>query len=561
MKIAKRLSAHVLIALMTGVILAGSSVSSIAQNSYEMTISNMSFDKVHKNWLLLPTHVDLKVEWLLSDRQAQSRAGAEAYLKPEDLPLWYRVVLFTEAQQSGVATRDVRNAGTVIFPRLPVGSELFVKVQAFDEHNMKVAESNTATIVIGKGDGAYGAQALGKDWLYYLHPGRWQLASLGKAEVYDHSTALGRIAFVFLSVTGFLSFIILIFYSSRTLYLGNVFPFKRSKADLVWSFSLSCDKSYEKRLTNKFKFVLKAWEMIASRSRHVADRAVKSIPTQLSSTEKMASVDVACMEYWTSDGDKAISTIGDILAFPQNHQPEASPDAMLTDLVVKIEDSFHDLIYDENSNGVNGDAGGRVNGNGNGMPHHLRFEKENMEELINEIYEPVEMDERLLARLRKWVLRKGVFDLRKGLEPFPTSKIIRAGLEIHRMNGYRWLKPTEEVKRAFEDRASTEIESLRRKSKIDWFWNYGALAPLVGLFGTVTGITYAFQQLSKANVNPDFVNTIQMLSHGIFEALWTTIFGLANGIVFVVIYYYYKHKLDWIYAKWEEIYVHITEKL
>ena len=145
--------------------------------------------------------------------------------------------------------------------------------------------------------------------------------------------------------------------------------------------------------------------------------------------------------------------------------------------------------------------------------------------------------------------------------PFPTSRIIHAGLEIHRMNGHRWSKPTEEVKRAFEDRASSEIEILKRKSKIEWFWNYGALAPLVGLFGTVTGITFAFQQLATSSVTDDFSKTLQLLSNGIFEALWTTIFGLANGILFVIIYYYFKHKLDWIYSKWEELYVSITEQL
>ena len=59
----------------------------------------------------------------------------------------------------------------------------------------------------------------------------------------------------------------------------------------------------------------------------------------------------------------------------------------------------------------------------------------------------------------------------------------------------------------------------------------------------------------------DFATTIQHLSNGIFEALWTTIFGLANGIFFILVYYYFKHKLDWIYAKWEEIYISITEKL
>lgn len=557
MKKENSFSVTALIYALTWLFVFGFGKQSLAQNAYEMTISDISYEKVYKNWLLLPTKVDLKVDWLINAKQ-NSLQGNEKYLNPQDLPFSYRVTLMDEKGQPVVVSEEVKYTGSVVFPSVQMGGKFFIKVQAFDGNGVLVVESNTATIVVGRGEGDFGS-VLGKSWVYYLNPGRWQLATLGKADVYDHSTVLGKVAFIFLSVTGLLSCLILFLYSTRTLYLGNVFPFKRSKKELLWSFSMSCDKSYENRLTDKFKFVLKAWEMIASKSRSVADRAVKNIPETLSSTEKMASVDVACMEYWTSDGDKAIATIGDIISFPTNHQLESNPDGVMTELVVKIEDSFHELIHDEKTNG-NGLTNG-VHVNGNGIPHHLKLNKEHMEALINEIYEPVKVDDKLFSRMRKWLLRKGVFDLKKGLEPFPTSKIIRAGLEIHRMNGYRWLKPTEEVKRAFEDRASTEIETLRRKSKIDWFWNYGALAPLVGLFGTVTGITFAFQELSKASMNPDFVNTIQMLSHGIFEALWTTIFGLANGIVFVVIYYYYKHKLDWIYAKWEEIYVHITEKL
>jgi len=317
---------------------------------------------------------------------------------------------------------------------------------------------------------------------------------------------------------------------------------------------LSCDVSYENRLTNKFKFVLRAWEMIAAKSKAIADQAVKSIPHSLSATEKMASVDVACMEYWTNDGDRAIATIEEIISYPENNgmsARQASADDLLTELVIKIEDNFHELIIDNEN--------GSYSTNGNGAFYHGH--KEDMKALIEEIYEPVLTENRPFSRVKQWILRKGVLDLKRGLRPFPTSRIIHAGLSIHRMNGYRWFKPTEEVKSAFEDRASNEIETLKRKSKIEWFWNYGALAPLVGLFGTVTGITYAFQQLSKTTGSPDFVNTIQLLSNGIFEALWTTIFGLANGIVFVIIYYYFKHKLDWIYAKWEEIYVTITEKL
>lgn len=515
-----------------------------AQSNYEIAVSDISYQKVYKNWLWIPQEVDLKLTWTVLLREMVNEREMLTYKDPGTLPLNYHVYVY-EGDSETPIIREIKGAGAADFPRRKLGERLTFKVRAYLADGEMAAESAAASILIGQGKEGQYADLFERNWLYYLNPGRWQLVFMGKPEVYDNATRLGKLAFIFLSLTSFFSFFVLFYYSSRTLYLGNVFPFKRSKRSLLWSFSLSCDKAYEYRLTEKFKFILKAWEMIATKSRRVTDRAAKSIPGGLSATEKMATVDVACMEYWISDGDKAIGTIEDIIRFPNqlNSNGKKNADDLLTELVIKIEDSFHELF---SSNGqLNGDE--------------VRSEK--MEQLIEEIYEPVVVDEKPLSKLRKLVLRGGIFDLQEGLAPFPTSKIIRAGLEIHRMNGYRWLKPSEEVKRAFENRASIEIENLRRKSKIEWFWNYGALAPLVGLFGTVTGITDAFQQLSSSNVSPDFVYTIQQLSSGIFEALWTTIFGLANGIFFMVLYYYFKHKLDWIYAKWEDIYISITEKL
>ncbi len=518
-----------------------------SQQKYENAISDISYAKIHKNWLLVPSAVDLRVEWAVSLKEQVDSREKISYVDPEDLPFIYRVFMIEEDMDDRSVLKEVRKTNFVDFPEKKLGGRFSFNVKVFNENSMLLAESEIASIVVGSGEPSNGAM-MGKSWLYYIHPGRWQLATFGKGEIYDRSTSLGKLAFIFLSITTFLSWVVLLFYSSRTLYLGNVFPYQRSTRKLLWSFSGSCDGSFTKRLTAKFKFVLDAWEVVATRSREVTVEAVKNIPQTLSSIEKMASVDVACMEYWNADGDKAIETIKDIIYFPENHENNGNgkkkPDDLLAELVIKIEDNFHDLIE-----------------NGNGSYDHLHTEKQDMEKLIDEIYEPVVVDEKLLPRLRKWLLRKGIFDRQKGLRPFPTSRIIHAGLEIHRTNGHRWLKPTEEVKHAFEDRASNEIEVLKQKSKIELFWNYGTLAPLVGLFGTVTGITYAFQQLSRTAASPDFTNAIQHLSSGIFEALWTTIFGLANGIIAVVIYYYYKNKLDWIYSKWEEIYVSITEKL
>ncbi len=144
---------------------------------------------------------------------------------------------------------------------------------------------------------------------------------------------------------------------------------------------------------------------------------------------------------------------------------------------------------------------------------------------------------------------------------YPSVRIIHAGLENHELGGFRWLEVSKEVDRAIENRASSELERLRRRSLMDWLWNLGTLAPLVGLFGTATGISHAFAMLTMLQADITQTTLVRRLASGIFEALWTTIEGLFVGIILMLLYYYYQNKLSWIYSKWEEIYVHIAEKL
>jgi len=59
-------------------------------------------------------------------------------------------------------------------------------------------------------------------------------------------------------------------------------------------------------------------------------------------------------------------------------------------------------------------------------------------------------------------------------------------------------------------------------------------APMLGFLGTVTGMINAFYKLSTAgnNIDPG------QLAGGIYEALFTTAFGLAVGIVAFIGYNY-----------------------
>ena len=149
----------------------------------------------------------------------------------------------------------------------------------------------------------------------------------------------------------------------------------------------------------------------------------------------------------------------------------------------------------------------------------------------------------------------------EGFDESPSGKIILAGLENHEHGGFRWMEVSKEVDRAIDSRTSLEIEKLRRKSFLDWLWNFGTLAPLIGLFGTATGISHAFSTMKDQPLNSDQVAIARDLAGGIFEALWTTIFGLVVAILLMLFYYFYQNKLNRIFSKWEEIYLKISEPL
>ncbi len=145
---------------------------------------------------------------------------------------------------------------------------------------------------------------------------------------------------------------------------------------------------------------------------------------------------------------------------------------------------------------------------------------------------------------------------------YSTVRIVKAGLEKHnRMKDIHGSELLKDIERSIENRASSELEQLKRKTFVEWLWNLGTLAPLLGLFGTVTGISQSFGVLSSLQEDISQKELMNKLAGGIHEALWTTIEGLIVGICFMLLYYFYQTKLTWIYSKWEDIYTFVSEKL
>jgi biopolymer transport protein ExbB len=108
--------------------------------------------------------------------------------------------------------------------------------------------------------------------------------------------------------------------------------------------------------------------------------------------------------------------------------------------------------------------------------------------------------------------------------PGPVSSMLKSGILKHgRKRGI--------IKEAMEDASSFEIPRLEKNLLV--LSTIAHIAPLLGLLGTVMGMVKAFMVIQlKGVVNP------ADLAEGIWEALLTTVYGLAVAIPTYMAYNY-----------------------
>lgn len=109
----------------------------------------------------------------------------------------------------------------------------------------------------------------------------------------------------------------------------------------------------------------------------------------------------------------------------------------------------------------------------------------------------------------------------------PVIKILISGI-LHRR--YSMVK-------AMEASAADEIKHMRRFMNI--LDTMITVAPLLGIFGTVTGIIHSFDVLGATGIEHP-----ELVSAGIAEALITTAAGLAIAIVSVFAYNYFSSLVE-----------------
>lgn len=110
-------------------------------------------------------------------------------------------------------------------------------------------------------------------------------------------------------------------------------------------------------------------------------------------------------------------------------------------------------------------------------------------------------------------------------EKSPASNIIRKGLKKHNFGHER-------VSEAIDNAGKQEINKLEKGLSV--LATISGVAPLLGFLGTVTGMISAFMNIENLQgaANPSD------LAGGIWEALLTTAFGLAVGIIAFTFYNY-----------------------
>lgn len=116
--------------------------------------------------------------------------------------------------------------------------------------------------------------------------------------------------------------------------------------------------------------------------------------------------------------------------------------------------------------------------------------------------------------------------------PSPVARVATAALE-------RWRRPSDEVTRHIEEAGLREATLLRRNLR--GLAVVTAVAPLLGLLGTIFGMINAFRTVAAS---AEALGRTELLAAGIYEAMVTTAAGLIVAIPSLLAYHWLTAKAD-----------------
>ena len=133
-----------------------------------------------------------------------------------------------------------------------------------------------------------------------------------------------------------------------------------------------------------------------------------------------------------------------------------------------------------------------------------------------------------------------------------TALIVYNGVEkgIERIG-----RPLQDIQTAVENMGNVEVARLEKG--LPMLATIAGGAPMIGFLGTVTGMIKAFFNMSTAGNNID----IALLSGGIYEAMVTTVGGLAVGIIAYFAYNWLNAQISNLVFKMETVTVDFMDLL
>lgn len=142
--------------------------------------------------------------------------------------------------------------------------------------------------------------------------------------------------------------------------------------------------------------------------------------------------------------------------------------------------------------------------------------------------------EAALQRARRYLTGNGG----KPAKAADLFRVFESGLQNHLVNENREVA-SNEIDRAIDRTLGVIVDN--RKAALEWLWALGGLSPLLGLFGTVWGISQAFGKIHRIQ---NMKHVLHSLAGEINVALATTIVGLVIAVILVIFYYGLKTRAD-----------------
>ena len=138
------------------------------------------------------------------------------------------------------------------------------------------------------------------------------------------------------------------------------------------------------------------------------------------------------------------------------------------------------------------------------------------------------------------------FQTAQGKGDIPSMRVAAAGLAEWRRSTASKTMDREGTRQRLAGAMDSAIalEAERLAERLNFLATVGAVAPFVGLFGTVWGIMNSFFQIGEQQNS-----SLAVVAPGISEALFATAIGLFAAIPAVIAYNRFSHRVDQLEAR------------